>query len=74
MQMLENSCSKYPAYEGRFLLISGVRYTFDAQLPPGSRVIKDSVNICNGPLDPTKEYKVAMHAYTAKGGDGFNAV
>lgn len=36
--ILENSCSRYPAYEGRFLMVSGIRYTFDASKPPGARV------------------------------------
>lgn len=74
LEMLENSCSKYPAYEGRFLLVSGIKYTFDSELAPGSRVIPHSVFINNKPLDPTREYKVAMHSFTAKGGDGYDAV
>lgn len=74
LQMLENSCCKYPAYEGRFLLVSGIRYTFDSQLPPGSRVIPNLVFINNKPLDLKREYKVAMHSFTAKGGDGYDAV
>lgn len=40
IEMLENACSKYPSFEGRFLQISGIRYAFDALLPPGSRVIR----------------------------------
>lgn len=54
MQMLENSCSKYPEHNGRFLLVSGIEYTFDAQLPSGSRVIKESVRIKDSFIDLTK--------------------
>lgn len=74
LQMLENSCSKYPAFEGRFLLVSGIRYAFDANLQPWSRVLPGSVYINNKPLDLKREYKVAMHSFTAKGGDGFDVV
>jgi 5'-nucleotidase/UDP-sugar diphosphatase len=54
--------------------VSGIRFTFDADLPPGSRVLQDSVFINNKHLDLKKEYKVAMHSFTAKGGDGYDAV
>lgn len=54
VQMLENACSKYPSFEGRFLMISGVNYTFDSQLPPHARVIPGSVLVNGKPIDMAK--------------------
>ena len=31
LQLLENSVSKWPAYEGRFSCISGLKYSFDTE-------------------------------------------
>ena len=38
--LLEHSVAKYPAFEGRFMMVSGIRFVFDAILPPYSRVLK----------------------------------
>jgi 5'-nucleotidase len=38
--LLEHAVAKYPAFEGRFMMVSGIKFTFDAALPPLSRVIK----------------------------------
>ncbi|KAJ1928719.1 hypothetical protein IWQ60_001819 [Tieghemiomyces parasiticus] len=38
-QALENGVSKYPAQEGRFPQISGMRIQFDPRLPPGARIV-----------------------------------
>ena len=32
IKLLEHSVSKYPAFEGRFMIVSGIRFTFDAAL------------------------------------------
>lgn len=50
-EVLENSCSKYPSYDGRFLMVSGIVYSFDAAQPPGKRVIRESVKINGYPVD-----------------------
>ena len=72
--MLEVSVSKYPSYDGRFLITSGVTFTFDAAKPPMSRVLHDSVKVHGYPIDIKKEYKVGLRDYTAKGGDGFTCL
>ena len=35
---LENGVSKYPVFDGRFPLVSGIRFAFDPKQPPGSRI------------------------------------
>lgn len=47
---LENSLSKYPACEGRFPCVDGVRFAFDPSKPPGSRVVPGSVYVRDRPL------------------------
>ena len=58
------------AEPGRFPQVSGVRFTFDASRPPGSRIIDLSVN--GQPLDPNRKYTLASSDYVAiDGGDGY---
>lgn len=45
LKALENSVSKWPAREGRFAQVSGVRFAFDVAQPPGQRVIPASVMV-----------------------------
>ena len=64
--MLENAVSLYPKLDGRFPALSGCRLTFDAAEPPGSRIspehLRDGEDV---PLDPQKEYVVAVKEYIA---------
>jgi 5'-nucleotidase len=58
------------AEPGRFPQVSGVRFTFDARRPAGSRIVDLTVN--GKPLDPTKTYTLAASDYIAiDGGDGY---
>lgn len=43
LKALENSVSKWPAREGRFAQVSGLRFAFDVSQPPATRVIRSSV-------------------------------
>jgi 5'-nucleotidase len=55
---------------GRFLQISGVRFTFDRRQPAGSRVVDVTVN--GAPLDVKRTYTIASSDYIAiDGGDGY---
>ena len=74
LKILENSVSKVPALEGRFLQVSYINFQFDADAPSGERVIKDSVLIGGKPLDLNKTYTVALPDYTLKGKDGFDVL
>ena len=72
VEALENSCSAYPALEGRFAQVSGLAYAFDAARPAGSRVV--SVEIPRGtPLVSEKKYSVCTKAYLALGKDGYDS-
>lgn len=58
------------AEPGRFPQVSGIRFTFDARRPPGSRIVDLSVN--GKPLDPKRNYTLATSDYVAiDGGDGY---
>lgn len=69
--LLEHAVAKYPAFEGRFMMVSGIRFVFDAAAAPLSRVKKDSILMNGNPLDDDRVYKVAMTEYIGKGGDGY---
>ncbi|HYJ85128.1 MAG TPA: 5'-nucleotidase C-terminal domain-containing protein [Pyrinomonadaceae bacterium] len=58
------------AEPGRFPQVSGLRFTFDAGKPPGSRVVGVTVN--GKPLDEKKKYTLATSDYVGiNGGDGY---
>ena len=75
VQALEHGVSTYGEGEGRFLQVSGLRYTFNPAKNPGSRVTKAEVRDGRGqwkPLNPNATYSVVSVDYLARGGDGFS--
>ena len=71
-QMLEHGVARSAedAEPGRFPQVSGVRFTFDARRPAGSRITEITVN--GRPLDAQKLYTLAASDYIAiDGGDGY---
>jgi 5'-nucleotidase len=71
-QVLEHGVARSAedAEPGRFPQGSGIRYTFDARRPPGSRIVAVSVN--GKPLDLKRNYTLAASDYVAiDGGDGY---
>jgi len=73
-QALEHGVATYGAGEGRFLQVSGLRYTFKPANKPGSRITKAEVLGKNGkwrPLNKKAAYQVVTVDFLAKGGDGF---
>jgi len=54
-----------------FLQVSGLRLTYDARRPPGSRLLH--VEVGGRPLQDQPAYTVAVISYLARGGDGFTA-
>ena len=54
---------------GRFPQVSGIRFTFDASRPAGSRVV--DVNVNGVPLDDQRKYTLATPDFLAEGGDGY---
>lgn len=57
VKALENGVSKLPAQEGRFPQVSNIKFSFDTNLPEGSRV--SSAFIGNEPIVPEKQYTMA---------------
>lgn len=60
------------AEPGRFPQVSGVRFSFDATQPAGSRVSNVTVN--GQPLNETRKYTVATSTFLAGGGDGYDVL
>ena len=76
--MLENSVSRWNSPEGgtgRFLQVSGLRFTWDLNQEVGSRIV--SVEVWNeargeyAPLDPDAVYSVAANNFMRDGGDQY---
>jgi 5'-nucleotidase len=38
-EVLENGVSLWPSYDGRWPITSGIKFEFDAERPPGERII-----------------------------------
>ncbi len=66
---LENSASRLPSLNGRFLQVSGLTVTYDLAGEPGARVRQ--VLVGDRPLDPSRAYSVATDSFLADGGDGY---
>jgi 5'-nucleotidase len=54
----------------KILKVSGLKFTWDANLPIGSRVV-DIRDGSGTPLDPNATYRVAVNSFLAGGGDNF---
>jgi 5'-nucleotidase len=73
---LENGVSQVEEGGGRFPQVAGLRYTWDASQPVGSRII--SADVWNDeagawePLDLEKIYYVATNDFMRRGGDGYS--
>lgn len=70
---LENGLSQGAGTAGRFPQVAGLRFTWDPDAAPGSRV--RSVQVAQGggfvPLDPGRVYRVATNDFMRRGGDGY---
>ena len=62
-------CNDYPAAKGAFLQVSGLTFAFDPAKEAGSKVA--DVMVGGQPLDPAKEYTVAINDFMSAGGDGY---
>lgn len=71
--------SKYPAMEGRFPCVDGVRFSFDPSKTDGERIVEESVLVKDKvsreflPLRLDKKYTVVSKAYLLKGKDGYDS-
>ena len=66
---LEHGVGIAERMSGRFLQVSGLSFTWDRRGAPGARV--RAVTIGAAPLDPARTYRIAVGAFIAGGGDGY---
>ncbi|MBF0186307.1 MAG: 5'-nucleotidase C-terminal domain-containing protein [Magnetococcales bacterium] len=69
-EMLEHGVSQMERGKGRFLQVSGVRFSVDPSRQVGRRV--SHVRVGEEPLHAKRRYTLAVNDYLAKGGDGFS--
>ncbi|MFQ5612325.1 MAG: bifunctional metallophosphatase/5'-nucleotidase [Anaerolineae bacterium] len=76
---LENGVSRAENPEnegtGRFPQVAGLRYSWNPDLPEGSRIVSVEVKNEDGsysPIDPNAIYKVAANNFMRGGGDGYS--
>ena len=68
--MLENSVAPYPKLDGRFAAFSGLKFSFDPEQPPGSRV-HQVTDMEDRPFDFNREYTLALTDFISMGRDGY---
>jgi 5'-nucleotidase len=71
---LENGVSQVEEGAGRFPQVAGLRYVWDPEAEPGSRIV--SVEVADGaggfaPIEPETVYGVVTNNYMRGGGDGY---
>ncbi|KAL1512707.1 hypothetical protein ABEB36_002253 [Hypothenemus hampei] len=71
LEALENAVSMFPKLEGRFPQVAGVSFAFDANKPPGQRVVADFVRIGDEYLKLDQHYRLATKSYLHGGCDGY---
>jgi 5'-nucleotidase len=74
---LEHGVSRFnESGNGRFLQVSGLRYTFDSNKPKGQRITSVEIQRDAGwdNLDPLKEYTIAGDNYIQTGGDDYKVL
>lgn len=68
-EALEHSVDCGLRFDGCFSHFSNIAMEYDSRRDKGDRIV--SVKIDGEPLDPTKEYEVAVSDFMARGNDGF---
>ncbi|KAJ2647851.1 hypothetical protein IWW40_004376 [Coemansia sp. RSA 1250] len=71
---LENGVSKWPAHEGRFPQVSGIRFAFDPRRPPGDRITQITMESPQTALEMHEKYVVATRGYMYQGHDGYGVL
>lgn len=72
-KLLENGVSAYPKLDGKFPIVSGIRFIFDSGKPPLSWINKEDITIKGEPLDYEKYYKISTKFFISQGKDGYTA-
>jgi 5'-nucleotidase len=68
---LEHSVAPLPAANGRFLQVSGFRFTFDSSRPAGTRVVSVTLNDGTPIFADGTLYTLALNDFINAGGDGY---
>lgn len=71
LEALENGVSRVEDVSGRFPQVSGIRFTWNPNAAPGSRV--RLVSIAGRRLDPSATYRIVTNNFVATGGDGYES-
>lgn len=71
-ETFEHSVKDYPKESGGFLHVAGMKVVFDPSKEAGKRIVSLKVNNEEVKCDAT--YKAATNVFTARGGDGFEAL
>lgn len=76
LAVLEHGVAAVGLHEGsgRFPQVAGIRYAYDPAKPAGKRIGAVSVADASGtfaPIDPAKDYRLAISDFMARGGDGY---
>ena len=77
IQLTEDGMVQRDGAAGRFLQVSGLRYTIDPTLEPGNRIVSAEVMNEDGeyePIDPEEIYTVTSLNFVRTGGDGFSVL
>ncbi|HVE98991.1 MAG TPA: 5'-nucleotidase C-terminal domain-containing protein [Mycobacteriales bacterium] len=68
---LEHSVGALPVANGKFLQVSGLRFTYDSRLPAGSRVVAVELEDGTPILRDASTYTAATTDFLSTGGDGY---
>lgn len=69
--LLESQFPRDPQARVRVMQVSkGFNYSWDANLPAGSRVVEGSIKLHGEPLRADRRYRVTVNSFMADGGDG----
>ncbi|MFW5641251.1 MAG: bifunctional metallophosphatase/5'-nucleotidase [Roseicyclus sp.] len=73
MAALENGVSQVEEGAGRFPQVAGLRFTWDPEAEPGSRIVSAEVDMDGTwePLDMEATYGVVSNNFMRNGGDGY---
>ncbi|KAJ1609839.1 5'-nucleotidase/2'-cyclic phosphodiesterase [Cryptosporidium canis] len=81
LDVLENSVSQWPNKDGRFSQVSGIKFRFNGDLPPGRRVVPGSVYVQDledpavfRPLELDRVYTLVTKEFLYTGKDGFDSL
>jgi 5'-nucleotidase len=74
-EVLEQQFDNIAPGQDRMLQVSrGVTYAYDRTAPRSRRIDLGSIAIGGRPLEPGRQYKVALNEFIATGGDNFSAL